>query len=57
MIKVDEEKCIGCGLCQSICPSVFKIEDNKSKVVSQEAEGCNLQDAIDSCPQGAISQE
>lgn len=55
--KVNEELCIGCGTCESLCPKVFKVEEGKSKVVSQDTEGCNIQETIDSCPVAAISME
>ena len=55
MAKVDTEKCIGCGLCASICSSVFEMKDGKAKVKSQEQESC-VQDAISSCPVKAISK-
>ena len=55
MTKVDSKKCIGCGLCASICPSVFEIKDGKAKVKSQEQEKC-VQEAISSCPVKAISK-
>lgn len=56
-ITVDQNKCIGCGLCVSICPDVFELrDDGKSHV--KNAEGCakcNCQQALDSCPAKAIS--
>ena len=57
MIKVDKEKCIGCGLCASICEEVFEIaKDGKSKVKSQKDLPC-VKEAIESCPVEAISKE
>jgi ferredoxin len=47
-----EEGCTGCGLCEDICPEVFKVED-----VATVIEGVNFADfenkikeAADSCP-------
>ncbi|MFA5777003.1 MAG: ferredoxin [Parcubacteria group bacterium] len=56
-IKVDEELCIGCGVCESICPNLFKVENGKSKVISEECGNCNLDEISASCPVSAISQE
>lgn len=28
---VDKETCIGCGLCPSICPDVFAMDDDDGK--------------------------
>jgi ferredoxin len=25
MIMIDEDKCLGCGMCSSLCPEVFTI--------------------------------
>ena len=56
--KVNEEVCIGCGTCESLCPKMFKIEDGKSKVIAEECGAdCNCQETIDSCPVSAISME
>jgi ferredoxin len=55
--KVDHELCIGCGTCESICPNVFKINNGKSEVVAEDCQGCNIEEVIESCPVGAISQE
>jgi len=53
---VDQEKCIGCALCTSICPEVFEMgDDGKSHV--KDASACNkptCKEAADSCPVQAI---
>ena len=57
MVKVDSEKCIGCGSCAAICPKVFEMNEEtfKAKVISQEkCEG--LKEAIDSCPSDALKE-
>ena len=55
MVKIDKEKCIGCGLCASVCEEVFKMnEDGKSEVISDKKLPC-VKEAIDSCPVEAIS--
>ena len=33
-IKLEREKCIGCGSCQALCPKYFEIvDDGKSHIV------------------------
>ena len=54
-VKVNEELCIGCGTCESMCPKVFKLEDGKSKVISQDCAECNCEEVVSSCPVNAIS--
>ncbi len=54
---VSEELCIGCGTCEALCPNVFKIEDGKSHVISEDCGDCNCQEAAESCPVSAISVE
>jgi ferredoxin len=51
-----EEGCTACGLCESICPEVFLVEDLATVV-----EGVNyldyekqIKEAADSCPVGVI---
>jgi len=54
-VSVDEEKCIGCGACVSICPDVFEIGDNgKSHPKVKETNEECAEDARDACPVGAI---
>jgi ferredoxin len=55
MIKVDKEKCIGCGACEAVCPQVFKLKNEKAEVKAQKNLPC-VQDAIESCPTNAITK-
>ena len=56
--KVEHDICIGCGTCESMCPGVFKIqEDNKSHVIAEDCGECNCEEVIGSCPVSAISME
>jgi len=58
VVSVDKEKCIGCGLCTSICPEVFVMgNDGKAEVKNQGAskEEEKVKNAADSCPVDAIS--
>ena len=56
---VDEGLCIGCGNCEQICPSIFQVIDDISKVV--DPDGCDMQDcceaAEENCPVQAITLE
>jgi len=52
-VKVNKEKCIGCGACESICPKVFKMKDGKAVAKSETNEKC-AKEAADSCPVQAI---
>ena len=54
--RVNQELCIGCGSCETICVEVFKVIDGKSHVVAADKCGtCDCQSAADLCPAGAIS--
>lgn len=55
-ITIDKNLCIGCGVCVTIAPKTFKL-DNEGKAEVIEPVGDNeatIQDAIDSCPVCAI---
>jgi len=51
---VDEELCIGCGLCEEICPyGAHKVVEGKSTVIEALCRGCGA--CAVECPQRAIS--
>ena len=55
IIKIDEEKCTGCGLCIPACPEgALQIIDGKAKLVSETL--CDgFGNCVGSCPQDAIT--
>lgn len=57
VIKIDEEKCNGCGLCVSGCPEgAIQLIDGKARLVAENY--CDgLGACIGECPQGAITTE
>ncbi|MCD6414520.1 MAG: ferredoxin [Candidatus Diapherotrites archaeon] len=55
VVKVDSTKCIGCGVCVSLCPEVFEIGSDGKSHVKNEKGNCDLEAAKNSCPVGAIS--
>lgn len=57
IIKIDEEKCDGCGLCIPSCPEgALQIVDGKAKLVKENF--CDgLGACLGECPQGALTIE
>lgn len=57
--KVDQGLCIGCGLCESLCPECFKLEEDGHSHVQESClnDCCDLQAVADSCPVAAITIE
>ena len=59
-IHVDENLCIGCGLCVNMCPKCFQInDDGKSKVICKyDSLNSNEKNEVlqskEMCPVGAI---
>lgn len=38
-LKLDAEKCVGCGMCVNVCPhQVFELHDEKAKIM--DLDGC-----------------
>ena len=56
-LKLDHDLCIGCGICEQVCPhEVFAIIDGKAKIIAldncMECSACAR-----NCPVDAISVE
>ena len=59
MVKVDEEKCIGCGSCEAACGDVFEMKDTDEGMKAKVKSGADtsadcVKEAIDICPVDAI---
>ena len=59
-VRVDKEACVGDETCISICPEVFKMEDDVATTTMEDVPP-DLQDtcreAADACPVEAITIE
>ena len=55
-VVVDNEKCVDCGACVSLCPTEALQMDEEDKLVFSEEKciGCHL--CVDSCPRFAIEE-
>jgi len=57
---VDQDTCIGCGLCTGTAPEVFRMNDDGLAEAYSEVDEVGkdvVQEAIDGCPVEAISWE
>ncbi len=60
-LTINEEVCIGCGVCMQVCPDVFKLDEDEGKgtiikaEISEEEIDC-VKKAADSCPVGCINE-
>lgn len=57
---VDQDLCVGCGLCAETCSRVFEMDDGLARVIVDEvpedtADAC--QESASSCPVEAIKIE
>ncbi len=53
-LKLDIDKCIGCGMCEIVCPhTVFEIKDKKAKIIDRDkCMECGA--CVKNCPVRAI---
>ena len=58
-LYVDEEECIGCGLCSEIAPGVFQLSDDGVAGVKASGEeySDSIQEAQKECPVECIHWE
>ena len=50
---VNPGKCVGCGLCQAICPSGAMVVERTARVLADRCIGCGR--CVEVCPEGAIA--
>lgn len=59
-LKVNKDKCIGCGQCVSICEGVFNFnDDGLAEVIETPVKEEHIEDATnakESCPTEAIEE-
>jgi ferredoxin len=59
-VFVDDERCRGHGICTTVCPEVFAInDDGYAEVIAPEVPATRddaAREAINSCPEQAISE-
>ena len=50
------ENCIGCGLCESVCPEVFSLSDEGVAVaISEDVPDAALESAPEAMPDSPVS--
>ena len=52
-VKVDKEKCIGCGACVGSCPVDAITVDDKAEIDAEKCIDCG--NCVDECPVDALS--
>jgi len=53
-VLIDKEKCIGCGLCESLCGKVFVMKNGKAVAKTSTTNEKCAKEAADACPVRAI---
>lgn len=60
-INVDWDRCTGMGMCESLAPDVFEVDDDGSLILHAEEvpEGMesDVREAVAACPTEALSLE
>ncbi len=58
--KVNKETCVGCGLCEGTCSTVFEMDGDIAKVIADpvpESAQEDCRQAAEDCPVDAIALE
>lgn len=54
---IDQDACIGCEVCEQLCPEVFKVDDAIHKSIVINPTGAppeKIEEAMDNCPAACI---
>lgn len=56
-ISVDPDLCIGCGLCEDVCPELFRLESGIARAITESPEPeaySDVEECVELCPVAAI---
>ena len=57
-VTIDENACVGCGLCVNNCPDCFELTDaGIAKVKVEDCTTCDVNEVASQCPVNAIVVE
>ena len=56
-ISIDKDACVGCGVCEQVCPEAFAVEDGVAVVKGSSCDQHDIQDVAGQCPVEAIKVE
>jgi ferredoxin len=58
-VSLDEDKCIGCGVCCQVCPDVFSLNETAgaARILRPDTTEPCVKEAEDSCPVSCIRVE
>jgi ferredoxin len=58
-VQVDRDRCVGSGVCESLAPDVFEVDDDGLLIVHREEPAADdldgVRDAVQACPARALA--
>ena len=53
-VQVDRDRCVGSGVCESLAPEVFELDDDGVLQVHELTDLAAVETAVRACPTGAL---
>jgi uncharacterized membrane protein YraQ (UPF0718 family) len=56
-LEINQDYCVGCGICVKLLPEIYEMNQNKARVISQDIRSLQISDIMNSvtkCPTKAI---